>query len=305
MIQCSCPKCGYYYKVAEDLAGNSVLCPECKMRFTVKGKPQRPKHRDEDDRDEDNDSPRRREEEDQDEQPSKAGGIPAWVWIVGAAAVLLLLCGGSVVGIIALASVGMASVAQNTPPPAQNGPAPGQQLPPGGDNQKNQPVPDVKPTWETVGNSGKIGDVTVQCRRVVTYSFQAKFFGEWKNCGPLLIIELMLTNSSPNRIVQLEGWQDASTDVEDEHGNRYGLSDFGLGFDGFGDGIWSEWNQNNQVDASKIIAYNLSLHPGKTYVTYLFCAKPADVSKEVRIMLQSNKLRGGKGTLRLKAPLTR
>ena len=39
MIQCSCPECDYTYKVADELVGKNVLCPECKTRFEVKGTP--------------------------------------------------------------------------------------------------------------------------------------------------------------------------------------------------------------------------------------------------------------------------
>jgi hypothetical protein len=38
-IQCKCPECGYRYKIADDLAGKTVLCPECRTRFKPKGIP--------------------------------------------------------------------------------------------------------------------------------------------------------------------------------------------------------------------------------------------------------------------------
>jgi hypothetical protein len=44
------------------------------------------------------------------------------------------------------------------------------------------------------------------------------------------------------------------------------------------------------------------LHPGKTYITYLFAKQPADVSKEARLTLSSKAL-GGEGTVRLKVPI--
>jgi hypothetical protein len=36
-FQCSCPECGYRYEVAGELAGKSVLCPECQTRFKPEG----------------------------------------------------------------------------------------------------------------------------------------------------------------------------------------------------------------------------------------------------------------------------
>jgi hypothetical protein len=32
-IECSCPECAYHYEIAEDLAGKTVLCPDCQARF--------------------------------------------------------------------------------------------------------------------------------------------------------------------------------------------------------------------------------------------------------------------------------
>jgi hypothetical protein len=32
-IECSCPECAYRYEIAKDLAGKTVLCPECQTRF--------------------------------------------------------------------------------------------------------------------------------------------------------------------------------------------------------------------------------------------------------------------------------
>jgi hypothetical protein len=51
MIQCSCPECDYSYEVDEGLAGKTVLCPECQVRFKVKGFPRVRSHRDEEDYD--------------------------------------------------------------------------------------------------------------------------------------------------------------------------------------------------------------------------------------------------------------
>jgi hypothetical protein len=117
----------------------------------------------------------------------------------------------------------------------------------------------------------------------------------------ILVIELRLTNASPTKIINFRGWQHGTSIVEDEHGNRYGLIDFGVGFS-FGDGLWDRWNGDPNVNAESIIAHNLSLHPRKSYITYLFCKKPTDVSKEARMTLPSEAL-GGTGTIRLRVPI--
>ena len=36
MIHLSCPECGHRYKIADELAGKNVLCPECHTRFKPK-----------------------------------------------------------------------------------------------------------------------------------------------------------------------------------------------------------------------------------------------------------------------------
>ncbi len=54
MIQCSCPECDYTYKIADELAGKTVLCPECQTRLKVppvQGSTQGRKRRDERDYD--------------------------------------------------------------------------------------------------------------------------------------------------------------------------------------------------------------------------------------------------------------
>src|SRR5262249_9336930 len=37
-IPCTCPECGYHYRIAAELAGRSVRCPACRVRF----RPRRP-----------------------------------------------------------------------------------------------------------------------------------------------------------------------------------------------------------------------------------------------------------------------
>src|SRR5207249_3156602 len=37
MIRCKCPECDFHYEIADELAGKSVLCPECLTRFKPKG----------------------------------------------------------------------------------------------------------------------------------------------------------------------------------------------------------------------------------------------------------------------------
>jgi hypothetical protein len=49
MIKCTCPECGYRYKVSDELAGRHLSCPECQTRFKVKGAPRARADQDEDD----------------------------------------------------------------------------------------------------------------------------------------------------------------------------------------------------------------------------------------------------------------
>jgi hypothetical protein len=93
----------------------------------------------------------------------------------------------------------------------------------------------------------------------------------------------------------------------DEHGNKYRAIHFDeIGFEGFGDVGWNsqldqEYNKSSETNA--ILAYNLSLHPGKSYITYLFYEKSAAVAKEARLTLPSKEL-GGTGTIRLLVPIS-
>jgi hypothetical protein len=157
-------------------------------------------------------------------------------------------------------------------------------------------------SWKENSKSGRVGDVSIECLEARVDSFPAKHLGQWTIDGPMLTVELKLTNTSPTKIVSFAGWQQATSVIEDEHGNRYGLIDFGSDFDGFGDGPWNHWQLNHAVEAESIIAHELSLHPGKTYITYLFAKKPADISKEIRLMLPSKAL-GGTGTVSLRVPI--
>jgi hypothetical protein len=52
-----------------------------------------------------------------------------------------------------------------------------------------------------------------------------------------------------------------------------------------------------------VVARNVSLHPGKSYTTYLFHERPADISEEVRLTLPASKL-GGTDVVRLRVPLS-
>jgi hypothetical protein len=45
----------------------------------------------------------------------------------------------------------------------------------------------------------------------------------------LLVLELKLTNNSATKICNFAGWQTGQTVVQDEHGNRCGMADFGPG----------------------------------------------------------------------------
>jgi hypothetical protein len=113
-IQCSCPECGYCYEVAGELAGKSVLCPECQTRFKPKGIQEARKRRDEEDYDVETKTPTRgrREHEGDIEARRQASRIPVWVWVGGGAAFGLLVLGG----LVAVGFLG-AMAAKNAPPP--------------------------------------------------------------------------------------------------------------------------------------------------------------------------------------------
>src|SRR5262249_22799207 len=72
-IQCTCPECGYRYKIANELAGKTVLCPECQTRFKAR------RQSDSDDTD--------------DEQASTSLGrrsLAVWILIAGGIGAVLL-----------------------------------------------------------------------------------------------------------------------------------------------------------------------------------------------------------------------
>jgi hypothetical protein len=94
-IQCSCPECDYTYTIADELAGKSVLCPECKTRFKAKGVSVAKKRPHEDDEEDADDAPPA-------EPPAtKRKGFPLWTLAVLIPASLAVLgCGG--IGVVAL-----------------------------------------------------------------------------------------------------------------------------------------------------------------------------------------------------------
>jgi hypothetical protein len=112
-------------------------------------------------------------------------------------------------------------------------------------------------------------------------------FGEWRDFGTCLVVKLRVTNTHATLIKTLKGWQ-AIASASDEHGNRYAALNFGTGFDGFSDDF-SRTHEDREFirgsDTSAILAYNLRLHPGKSYITHLFFEQPADVSKELRLRI--------------------
>jgi hypothetical protein len=162
---------------------------------------------------------------------------------------------------------------------------------------------DVRGHWDKVGNSERVGAVVIECLQARPASFSCNHWEGWRIHGPMLVVELKLTNTSATKIVKFHGWQEASSIVEDEHSNRYGLIDFGVDFEGFGSGLWSRWNLDPSVNSASIVARNLSLHPGKSYVTYLFCMNPADIAKEARLTLPAKALEGT-GTVRMWVPIS-
>lgn len=168
---------------------------------------------------------------------------------------------------------------------------------------KNAPVPDVPVTWDNVGNTGQVGDVLIESPGARSGPVSLDYSGQWR-IPDLLVVRLKLTNTSPTKIIKFEGWQWSAL-LDDENGNKYHLIKFGPGFSGFGDMPWCtdfRDDYNKDCDTSSFIAANLSLHPGKSYVTYLFYEKAAAVSKEARLTLPAKEL-GGTGALRLRVPI--
>jgi hypothetical protein len=157
--------------------------------------------------------------------------------------------------------------------------------------------------WDSVGNRAQVGGVLVECLGARVLTFQAKMWGAWKTYGPQTLVKLKLTNTSPTKVVEFAGWQETAT-LEDEHGNRYAACRFGGGLDGFGE--TTGWNAlpdfNANMDTSAILAYNLSLHPGKSYITYLFFAEAAGIAREARLIMPAEAL-GGVGKVRLRVAI--
>jgi hypothetical protein len=157
---------------------------------------------------------------------------------------------------------------------------------------------DQKVRWEEAGNSGRVGDVSAGVLLARPWVVNRRDFGAWK-LNEMLVVKLKLTNTSTTKIVTFGGWQGKATLV-DEHGNEYRAIHFGAGLGGFGDMPGGAEDVGSDTDA--ILAYNLRLHPGKSYITYLFYEKPAAVSREARLTLPAEAL-GGTGTIRLQVPI--
>jgi hypothetical protein len=113
MIQCKCPECGYCYKVADDLAGKNVLCPECQTRFKVEVRgddegvkssrsedPSPRRRREPADEDDGRPTRRRRHHDDDEDDDPRRGNAPA-PQATGAAAHSLGIA-SLVLGILAL-----------------------------------------------------------------------------------------------------------------------------------------------------------------------------------------------------------
>ena len=164
----------------------------------------------------------------------------------------------------------------------------------------------ARSSWSDAGSKGSVGDVSFESPWARPVEVLGLSLGQGANFGKMLVVKLKLTNTSSTRIVTFGGWQREGT-LEDEHGNKYSAARFGAGFDGFlsedqFDRTAADKEYSKDCDTHAMIAVNLSLHPGKSYITYLFYETPAAVSKEARLTLPA-KVLGDKGEVRLRVSI--
>jgi hypothetical protein len=152
---------------------------------------------------------------------------------------------------------------------------------------------------------GNVGEIKVESPWASPVGVAGPRFGQFENHGKLLVVKLKLTNTSKTKVMRFAGWQGNAT-VVDQHGNAYKPYSFGSGF-AFADtpnrpGHPEDAEYDKGSDADSIIAGDMPLHPGKSYITFLFFEEPAAVSEEARLTLPAKAL-GGTGGLRLRVPI--
>jgi hypothetical protein len=159
---------------------------------------------------------------------------------------------------------------------------------------------------EDATNRAKLGDIVVESPWARPMTITGDRFGQWANFGPRLVVKLKLTNTSPTKMVHFGTWQETAT-LEDEHKNSYRAMRLGADFGGF----FAEFARSKEDEehnkgcvTDAIRARNLTLRPGKSYITYLFYEEPASVSTEAWLSLPAREV-GGSGIARPRVPITR
>jgi hypothetical protein len=184
-IQCSCPECGYLYKIADELADKTVLCPECQTRFKPERIPEVLPIQHTSSRRQSS-SPRSRSEDFEEVPSSRKRDRFPWVLlaVIGIPITLFGVCGGLLFIILAGKST-------------------------------------TKYGEYNFGAEIRVGDLGVTVTEARVRGFTSTTAGgRLMDHSPEFVVTISFKNYNPNRIINAGSQVDAAS-LKDDVGNRY------------------------------------------------------------------------------------
>jgi hypothetical protein len=177
--------------------------------------------------------------------------------------------------------------------PSESGPSTPKPI--GTDPTSEKPNKPVPINWATVGNKVRIGEVSFELLWARHPYVSVRESGEFKEYGNVMTLAFKITNHSPGKIVRFLGWHQNDPEkltTADQFGNLYER----LIIRGpFAVAPTSDDNIDDAplagADYSAItMGTDFSLHPGKSYATYVFFEKATDKATEVRFVIRGESI---------------
>jgi hypothetical protein len=158
--------------------------------------------------------------------------------------------------------------------------------------------------WSKVGDTAKVGDVTVTVLSAGPRAVFGRRGGAYSDLGKGLGVVVRLSNASPTKLVRFTGWGGLAK-AADEHGNEYSwlAMPAGFGLDPEVLGLLDK-DANGGCTRSASAGGPIDLHPGKCYTTVMLFDPVIDQATEVRITAPATAL-GGSGAVMLRGSIMR